>query len=268
MTTKFFFCRFFFNRCEKTKRHSLIFSIFQMSNRIFFCLANCFVGIACLQDFDVVKSILIFVFLFEILSRFVSNVFSRIFFFLNSFFLSFCLSLSIFTASSNVFLFDLFLFASIFCSFVGNFLQLFDRSSKFRFVHSNEFAEFIGFALGIFIVKQSISLDFLLVSIFLLVVTLRLRAFHSFILLVFNLFYFYFYFSPSSYVACGTFLVRIFSRSIIELYFVSLTSMERWFILLQLSKSYRRIFQRFFIGLYFFFTIFLSLRHRTNGSSS
>jgi hypothetical protein len=129
-------------------------------------------------------------------------------------------------------------------------MRLFNKTT-FYFIHYNELAELIGFSFGLYITSQSTSLYYLILAFFFLIITLRLRAFHSFILLSFNLMYFYNYFIPYSYIGCFCFLIRLIGRPLIELYFISLTSLERWILLLHLSNSYRTFFQRFMICIYY-----------------
>lgn len=240
-------------------------------DRLLFCLSNSLIYIACLHDLFIVKyrsdnsvlprSILLVVFSLHLLLfffiRISPTIFSNLFQWTSSFFLATALSLSILTpltspisSTSHFFLFNFLLFFAILSSFLGNAIHLL-RPTPFHFLHSHEFAEFLGYALGIGISGQSSALFWFLLSFFLLVLTIRLRAFHSFILLALNLIHFYYYFTPYSYIACLCLLVRLFARPIIELYFVSLTSMERWLLLLQLSKPYRKPFQRFSILIYF-----------------
>jgi hypothetical protein len=176
---------------------------------------------------------------------------------MTSFFLSLCLSLSTFTlltktksSKNNIILFNFLLILSIICSILSNLIYLINNTT-FYFLHYNELFELIGFSLGLYITSQSISLYYLILSFFFLIITLRLRAFHSFILLSFNLIYFYNYYISYSYVACLCFLLRLIIRPIIELYFISLTSLERWILLLHLSNSYRTLFQRFIIFIYY-----------------
>jgi hypothetical protein len=240
-------------------------------DRLFLCLSNCLIFLACLHDLFIVKYrsdlplisrrmlilILIFYILLYLLTRIFSNIFSNLFQNLTSFILSLCLALSIFTlitntisSTTNLFLFNFLLILSIICSFLSNLIYLINHST-FHFIHYNELAELIGFSFGLYITSQSIALYYLILSFFFLIITLRLRAFHSFILLTFNLIYFYNYFTPYSYFGCLCFLLRLIIRPIIELYFISLTSLERWILLLHLSSSYRTVFQRLIILIYY-----------------
>ncbi|CAF1010197.1 unnamed protein product [Rotaria sordida] len=240
------------------------------SDRLLLCISNCLIFFACLHDLFIVKYrsdihliprwILLLVFIFYIillfLTRLLPNLFSNIFIFLTSFLLSLCLSLSIFTlitntisSSTNFILFNFLLILSIICSFISNLIRLLNNTT-FYFIHYNELAELIGFSFGLYITSQSISLYYLILSLYFLIITLRLRAFHGFILLLFNISYFYHYYTPYSYIACFCFLIRLVGRPIIELYFISLTSLERWILLLHLSNSYRILFQRFMIFIY------------------
>ncbi|CAF2363513.1 unnamed protein product [Rotaria sp. Silwood2] len=239
-------------------------------HRLLLCVSNCLIFFACLHDLFIVKYrsdihlisrwilllILIFYIILFFLTRLLPNLFSNIFIFLTSFLLSLCLSLSTFTlitntiaSTTNFVLFNFLLILSIICSFISNLIRLLNNTT-FYFIHYNELAELIGFSCGLYITSQSISLYYLILSLFLLIITLRLRAFHAFILLLFTLSYFYHYYTPYSYIACFCFLVRLIGRPTIELYFISLTSLERWILLLHLSSSYRTLFQRFIILLY------------------
>ncbi|CAF1555505.1 unnamed protein product [Rotaria magnacalcarata] len=239
-------------------------------DRLLLCISNCLIFSACLHDLFVVKYrtdihlisrwLLIIVVIFYIilffLTRVSSYLFSKTFIFSTSLLLSFCLSLSTFTlitntvsSTTNFVLFNFLLILSIICSFLSNLIHLLNNTT-FYFIHYNELAELIGYCFGLYITAQSISVYYLLLSLFLLIITLRLRAFHGFILLLFNLGYFYNYYTPYSYIACFCFLVRLIGRPIIELYFISLTSLERWILLLHLSSSYRVLFQRFMILIY------------------
>ena len=239
-------------------------------DRFLLCTANCLIFLACLHDLLIVKYrpdshlisrglgilvLFIYIVLF-FLAHLLPRLFSSVFIFTTSFVLSLCLALSTFTLVTNTissnthaFLFDFLLLSSIICSFTGNVLRLLDKST-FSFMHSYEAAELLGFTFGLYITAQSASLHYLMLSFFLLIITLRLRAFHSFILLSLNLTYFYYYYTPYSYIGCLCFLVRILGRPIIELYFVSLTSLERWILLLHLSNSSRKSFQRLMILVY------------------
>lgn len=241
-------------------------------DRFLLCVSNCLIFFACLHDLFIVKYrsdihiisrwilillIIVYVIIF-FLTRLYPNIFSKIFIFLTSFFLSLCLSLSIFTlrnqtitSSINIFLFNLILILSIICSIVSYFICLINHPTTFNFLHYNELAELIGFSCGLYITAQSIGLYYLVLAFFFLIITLRLRAFHSFILLIFNLLYFYNYYQTYSYIACFCYLSRLIARPIIEIYFISLTSLERWILLLQLSNSSRKLFQRFMIFIYY-----------------
>lgn len=243
----------------------------QNLDRLFSCLSNSFVFLACIHDLFIVKYrsdnhfisrwsfvfiLIIYVILFSV-TRIFPLICSNLFRFLTSFFLSLCLSLSIFTnltntisTTTNYFLFHILLILSIICFGISNFLHLIHHST-FRFLHIHELAELLGFSFGLYITAQTQALYYLLFAFFLLVITIRLRAFHSFILLVFNLIYFSNYYTPYSYVACLCYLIRLLGRPIIELYFVSLTSLERWICLLHLSSSSRKIFQRLMICFYY-----------------
>ncbi len=241
-------------------------------DRLFLCISNCLIILVCLYDLFIVKYrsdihlisrgmliiILIFYILLFVVTRILlSNIFSNLFRFLTSFLLSLCLSLSTFTlitntisSTRNLFLFNLLLILSIICSFLSNLIHLVNYST-FHFIHFNELAELIGFGFGLYITSQSTALYYLILSFFFLIITLRLRAFHSFILLMFNIIYFYNYYTPYSYFGCLCFLMRLIGRPIIELYFISLTSLERWILLLHLSSSYRTVFQRLMILIYY-----------------
>lgn len=240
------------------------------SGRLLLCIANILIFIACLHDLFVVKYrtdihlvprwVLVLALIFYIIlfffTRISPNLFSNVFVFSTSFLLSLCLSLSTFTlvtntisSTTNYVLFNFLLILSIICSFLSNIINLLNNTT-FNFIHYNEFAELIGFSFGLYIIAQSTALYYLILSLFLIIITLRLRAFHGFILLLFNLGYFYNYYTPYSYIACFCFLVRLLGRPIIELYFISLTSLERWILLLHLSNSYRTLFQRFMILIY------------------
>ncbi|UJR25425.1 hypothetical protein I4U23_006772 [Adineta vaga] len=245
--------------------------LIQNFDRLFLCISNCLIFIACLYDFFFVKyqsnheiisrGLFIFISILYILlfflTRLLPTLLTNLFIFLTSFFLSLCLSLSIFTfrtstisSTTNLVLFDLLLILSIICSILSHLIRLF-HNTTFYFLHFNELAELIGFSCGLYITSQSIALYYLLLSFFLLIITLRLRAFHSFLLLSFNLIYFYNYYTFYSYIGCLCFLFRMITRPIIELYFIPLTSLERWIFLLHLSSSYRMIFQRFMICIYY-----------------
>jgi hypothetical protein len=240
------------------------------TDRFLLCTSNCLIFLACLHDLFIVKYrsdshlisrwILILILLFYIilffLTRLFSNLFSNIFIFTTSFLLSLCLSLSTFTlitntlsSTKNISFFNFLLILSIVCSFLANLTRLLNNTT-FYFIHYNELAELIGFSFGLYITSQSTALYYLILAFFLLIITLRLRAFHSFILLSLNLIYFYNYYTPYSYIGCLCFLIRLIGRPIIELYFISLTSLERWILLLHLSSSYRTFFQRFIIFIY------------------
>jgi len=240
-------------------------------DRFLLCISNCLIFFACLHDLFIVKYrsdihlisrwtlivIIIFYIIFFFFTRLFVNIFSNIFISITSFFLSLCLSLSTFTlitntisSTKNIILFNFLLILSIICFFLSNLIRLINNTT-FHFLHYNELAELIGFSFGLYITAQSISLYYLILSFFFLIITLRLRAFHSFILLSFNLIYFYNYYISYSYVACLCFLLRLIIRPIIELYFISLTSLERWILLLHLSNSYRTLFQRFMIFIYY-----------------
>ncbi|CAF0759141.1 unnamed protein product [Adineta steineri] len=240
-------------------------------DRILLCLSNFIIFIACSYDLFIIKYnsnvhfishwilllILIFYIILFFLTRLLPNIFSKIFLFLTSFFLSLSLSLSIFTfvsttitSTTHLVIFNFLLILSIICSFLSNLIYLLNNTT-FHFIHYNELAELIGFSIGLYLTSQLTSLYYLILSFFFLIITLRLRAFHSFILLSFNLIYFYNYYIPYSYIACFCFLIRILGRPIIELYFIPLTSLERWILLLHLSNSYRTIFQRLMICIYY-----------------
>lgn len=249
-------------------------------DRFFLCISNCLIFFACLHDLFIVKYrsdihlisrwilivIIIFYILLLFLTRLFPKIFSNIFIFLTSFFLSLCLSLSIFTLRNNtitptrnIIIFNFTLILSITCSVLSYLIRSINYST-FKFLHYNELAELIGFSYGLYITSQSIGLYYLLIAFFFLIITLRLRAFHSFILLTFNIMYFYNYYTPYSYFACFCFLIRLIGRPIIELYFISLTSLERWILLLHLSNSYRKFFQRFMIFIYYllpFYSIYI-----------
>ena len=236
-------------------------------SRLLLCISNCLIFIACLHDLFIVKyrpdihlisrwaliCTVIFYIIIFFFTRWLPNLFSNLFVYLTSFLLSFCLSLSIFTlitntisSTTNIVLFNFLLLLSIICSFLSNLLYLLNNMT-FYFIRSNELAELIGFSFGIYVTAESVSLYYLVLSLFILIITLRLRAFHSFILLLFTISYFYNYYRPYSYIACFCYLARLIGSAIIEFYFISLTSLERWILLLQLSKSYRTVFQRFMI---------------------
>ena len=249
-------------------------SIFQMPNRsierLLSSIGNALIYLACFHDLFIVKYrpdshlisrsiftvfVLVQLLLF-LLTRFLPNLFSKLFTFTTSFSLSLCLSLSIFSSPTNtivsakdLIIFDSLLFLSIPCSFSATVMRLIDHTS-FQFIHLAELAELLGFTYGVYITAQSAALYYFIASFFLLIITLRLRAFHSFILLSLNLIYFFYYYTPYSYIACLCFLFRLVGRPIVELYFVSLTSLERWIVLLHLSSPLRRSFQRLMIVIY------------------
>jgi hypothetical protein len=239
-------------------------------DRFLLCTGNTLVYLACVNDLFIVKyrpdshlisrsifAVFFFVYLLLfLLSRFVPNPFSKLFTFLTSFSLSVCLSLSIFslptntiTSAKDLLTFNSLLFLSIPCSFSATVMRLINHTT-FQFIHLSELAELLGFSYGVYITAQSTALYYFIASFFLLIITLRLRAFHSFILLSLNLIYFFYYYTPYSYIACFCFLVRLIGRPIVELYFVSLTSLERWIELLHLSSPLRRSFQRLMIVIY------------------
>ena len=239
-------------------------------DRLLLCLGNALIYLACFHDLFIVKyrpdshlisrsvcTVFSFVYLvLFLLTRLLPNLFSHLFTFITSFSLSLCLSLSIFSSPTNtivsakdLLIFNSLLFLSIPCSFSATVMRLINHTS-FRFVHLSEVAELLGFSYGVYVTAQSTALFYLIASFFLLIITLRLRAFHSFILLSLNLIYFFYYYTPYSYIACLCFLLRLIGRPIVELYFVSLTSLERWLVLLHLSSPLRRSFQRFMIVIY------------------
>ncbi|CAF1407213.1 unnamed protein product [Adineta ricciae] len=241
-------------------------------DRLLLCVSNCLIFLACLYDLFLVKyqsnlhvisrSVLVLIIVlyivFFFLTRVLPNLLTNAFIFLTSLLLSLCLSLSIFTFQTSPTLslttkfifYDLLLILSTICSVLSNLVRLFNNTT-FYFLHYNELAELLGFSLGLYLTSQSTSLNYLLLSFFLLIITLRLRAFHSFILLTLNLIYFSNYYTPYSHIACLCFLSRMVSRPIIEIYFIALTSLERWILLLHLSSSYRRTFQRLMICIYY-----------------
>ena len=241
------------------------------SDRILLCISNGLILIACLNDLFIVKYrsdshvvprwTLLIVFATYLcllfLSRILPQLSSQLCLFATSLLISICLSLSIFTpitntisTSTNLILFDFLLLISTICSLVATFARSLNQNT-FSFVHHNELAELIGLSCGFYITRQSSTLYYLISCLFLIIITLRLRAFHSFILLASNTIYFLSYFTPYSYIACLCVITRLLARPIIEIYFISLTSIERWLILLQLSRSYRKSFQRIMIILYF-----------------
>ena len=245
-------------------------------DRLFLCISNCLIFFACSHDLFVVKyrtdlhliSRWIFILfltiyiLFFVLTRLLPKLFKNLLLFLTSLLLALCLSLSTFTLMTNtvssghhLLIFNFLLILSMICSFLSDFIRLINHTT-FHFLHYNEFAELLGFSLGFYITSQSTALYYLLLSFFLLIITLRLRAFHSFILLILNIIYFYHYYTPYSYIGCCTFLIRLLGRAIIELYFIPLTSLERWIVLLHFSSSYRTIFQRLMIVLYYLLSFY------------
>lgn len=239
-------------------------------DRFLLCISNCLILIACLNDLFIVKYysdthivsrwVLLLIFVFYVIcfffTRVLPHLFSNTFVFLTSFLLSLCLSLSTYTltthttvSSTSLVLFNFLLILSTICSCLSNLIFLLHHTT-FCFIQNNELAELIGYCFGLYITSQPISLYYLVLSLSILIITLRLRAFHAFILLFFTLSYFYNYYTPYSYMACFCFLARLIVRPIIELYFISLTSLERWILLLHLSNSYRKLFQRSIICIY------------------
>ncbi|CAF1396134.1 unnamed protein product [Adineta ricciae] len=241
-------------------------------DRLLLCVSNCLIFLACLYDLFLVKyqsnlhlissSVLLIIIVLYIAfffsTRVLPNLLTNTFIFLTSLLLSLCLSLSIFTfqtrptlsLTAKFIFYDLLLILSTVCSVLSNLVRLFNNTT-FYFLHYNELAELFGFSLGLYLTSQSTSLNYLLLSFFLLIITLRLRAFHSFILLTLNVVYFSNYYTTYSHIACVCFLCRMVSRPIIEIYFIPLTSLERWILLLHLSSSYRRTFQRLMICIYY-----------------
>lgn len=236
-------------------------------DRFFLCLSNCLIFFACFHDLFIVKyrsdlhlisrwvfiGILIIYISFFVVTHLVPKFFSNVFLFLTSFLVSFCLSLSTLTlvtntisSTNNLLIFNFLLVLSIICSFLSNFIRLIHHTT-FHFIHYHELAELLGFSAGLYITSQPTALYYLLLSFFLLIITLRLRAFHSFLLLTLNIIYFYQYYNPYSFIGCWTFLIRLIGRPIIEIYFIPLTSLERWIFLLHFTSPYRTVFQRLMI---------------------